>query len=122
MNHLPIDCSCSDLTVTPKDWKTNPNTIKRKWHIQYYFYNPFLKDDSKYKYGKFVLIKAMNRLKTISDLRGAIKKLIENELLLLREEGYNPITGQKNVILKNDYEIEPTYYFIEALRKGHSLL
>jgi hypothetical protein len=36
---------------------------------------------------KFVLIKAMNRLKTISDLRGELKKLIENELPLLREEG-----------------------------------
>ena len=118
MNHLPNDCSCSELTVTPKDWKTNSNTIKRKWHIQYYFYDPFFKDDPKYKYGKFVIIKGMNRLKTISERRGATKELIANELLLLREEGYNPITGQKNVVLKNDYEIEPTCYFIEALRKA----
>ena len=122
MNHLLNDCSYSELTLTPKDWKTNPSAIKRKWRIQYYFYDSFFKDDPKYKYGKFVIIKGMNRLKTISDRRGATKKLIENELLLLREESYNPITGQRNVVLKNDYEIEPTFYFIEALRKGHSLL
>ncbi len=85
---LPNGCHCSELTVTPKDWKTcKVSAMARNWHIQYYFYDDALKQR------KFVLVKGMNRFKTLKERREATVQLIENELYQLREKGYNPITG-----------------------------
>ena len=62
--------------------------MARNWHIQYYFYDTALKKR------KFVLVKGMNRLKTLNERREATSQLIENELHQLKEKGYNPITGK----------------------------
>lgn len=70
----------------------------------------------KYKYGKLVFVKGMNEFKTLPERRQATETLLQNELRLLKEEGYNPITKVFNPPVYSDqYEIEPTTLFIKAL-------
>ena len=112
---LPNGCNCSEITVTPKDWKTcKVSAMARNWHIQYYFYDTALKKR------KFVLVKGMNRFKTLNERRDATLQLIENELYQLKEKGFNPITG---IFFKEMIGgIDPKIGFIDALRKAYDLL
>ena len=115
MISLPHNCKCSDLTVTPKDWKTcKPSALARNWHIQYYFY------DNAFNKRKFLLIKGMNRFKTLQERREATSQLIENELYQLKEKGYNPITGK--TVAEILAGINPTTGFIVALRMACALI
>ncbi|MEO9143985.1 MAG: hypothetical protein ABI237_00375 [Ginsengibacter sp.] len=108
-------CNCSNLTVNPKNWKTcKASALARNWYIQYYFY------DTSMKKKKFVIIKGMNRFKTLDERREATKQLIGNELHQLREKGYNPITGKFAPVKDNC--IEATTLFVEALRKAFDLM
>ena len=112
---LPHGCYCSELTVTPKDWKTcKSSAMARNWHIQYYFY------DNALQKRKFVLVKGMNRFKTLQERRQATIQLLENELYQLKDRGYNPITGKfLEEILTG---INPKTGFIDALRKAFALI
>jgi integrase len=115
MISLPHDCKCSELTVTPKDWKTcKSSALARNWHIQYYFY------DNALNKRKFLLVKGMNRFKTLQERREATSQLIENELYLLKENGYNPITGK--TVAEILAGINPTTGFIVALRMACALI
>jgi len=112
---LPNGCNCSELTVTPKDWKTcKVSAMARNWHIQYYFYDTALKQR------KFVLVKGMNRLKTLNERREATSQLIENELYQLKEKGYNPITGK--FLIEKVFGINPKTGFIDALWQAYNLI
>jgi hypothetical protein len=96
MIQLPNGCYCSKPTVNPDNWQTGGKSLLQKsWYIQYYFHDPRLRDDPKYKYGKLVIVKGMNMFKTLAERREATSRLMENELALLRNEGYNPITLQR---------------------------
>jgi integrase len=115
MISLPNGCTCSELTVNPKNWKTcKASALACNWYVQYYFYDTGLKQK------KFVIIKGMNRFKTLEDRREATKQLIENELYLLKDKGYNPIT-RTFVPVKNN-GIEPGTYFIDALKMAFDYL
>ena len=115
MISLPHNCNCSQLTVNPKNWKTcKAPALSRNWYIQYYFY------DTSVKQKKFVIIKGMNRFKTLDERREATKQLIDNELYQLKEKGYNPITGKLSPV--QDKCIEPTTTFIDALWKAYGLM
>jgi hypothetical protein len=112
---LPNCCNCSEITVTPKDWKIcKASAMARNWHIHYYFY------DTAIKKRKFVLVKGMNRFKTLNERREATAQLIENELYNLKDKGYIPITGK--FFIERFGSIEPTEGFIDALRKAFKLL
>lgn len=112
---LPNGCNCSEISVTPKDWKTcKASAMARNRHIQYYFY------DTAINKRKFVLVKGMNRFKTLIERREATVQLMEKELYNLKEKGYNPITGK--FLIERFGSIEPTEGFIDALRKSHLLL
>ena len=112
---LPNGCNCSELSVTPKEWKTcKASAMARNWRIQYYFYDTALKQR------KFVLVKGMKRLKTLHERREATAQLIENELYQLKEKGYNPITG--NFIIKKISGIDPKTGFIDALWQAFGLI
>ena len=115
MISLPHNCNCSQLSVNPKNWKNcKALALSQNWYIQYYFY------DTSIKQKKFVIIKGMNRFKTLDERREATRQLIDNELYQLREKGYNPVTGKFSPIENNC--IEPTTTFIEALWKAHGLM
>lgn len=115
MISLPNNCTCSEISVTPKNWKTcKASALERNWYIQYYFYDNTL--DKR----KFIIVKGMNRFKTLQERREATTQLIYNELYQLKEKGFNPITGK---FTEDSYSgIDPKTGFIEALRKAFKLV
>lgn len=115
MINLPNGCSCSEMAVFPKNWKSGGiGLLKKEWYVQYYFRDPNFSD--KYKYGKQVRLKGINAFKTLEERRSAVTNLIENELLQLKENGYNPILGKtKPPEPEQQFEISPDTIWLEAL-------
>lgn len=99
-------CSYSKPTVNPSNYKTGgTSTLKKKWHIQYRYYDP--EHVERFPQGKFVIVKNMNTFKTLEERRaatGAILKNLNQELT----DGYNPITD-------TFYTPEPTHEIHEKL-------
>jgi site-specific recombinase XerC len=113
MLQLPNGCTCSEPTVFPKNWKTQSASVKKEWYIQYYFHDPAFKE--KYKKGCLKILKSkINRFKTLQERRSAVQVVMDELLMMLQYEGYNPITGEfiKPVVL--NHEIHPGTKFIEA--------
>lgn len=112
---LPHGCSCSEPSVTPKNWKKGGKTLlKKNWRIHYYFRDPEFKDE--YPYGKMITIKGMNRYKTLEERREATQILIDEELYQLRVVGYNPITKSNNgPEIDFEPEISPETTICEAV-------
>ena len=119
---LPNNCYCSDFSVFPKDWDKAGATTKMNWRIQYYFHDPRYKDDPKYKYGLLCVVKGMNKFKTLSERRDAVKKLMENELALLKQEEYNPIAKTRKEVQPESHELAPQTPFIKALTLAMSAM
>lgn len=115
---LPHGCTCSKLNVFPKNWNTSTDSLlKKSWRITYYFRDPQRKDQ--FPYGKLVSIKGMNRLKTLEERRRAVKLLMEEEIYMLKVEGYNPITKKFNgPDINLDFEIDPDTPFVNAIEKA----
>jgi integrase len=120
MIKLPHDCYCSEISVHPKNW--NSKKVKRLvpgelWYVQYRFYDPTVKGtDGKIK-PKLCIIKGeINQLPTLEERRDAVDELIYNENILLRDKGYNPITGTMiEPPPEIEYEIDPSTPFAKAL-------
>lgn len=115
MIQLPNGCYCSDITVSPKNWDKTGASTKKNWFIYYRFYDPTYKDTK----GKIkpVLrhIKGMNAYKLLGERRAACRLLIENELKLLREQAYNPVTATVKSVEDFVQGIEPHIGFLQAL-------
>ena len=123
MNLLPNNCSCSTPTVSPKDWMTGGiKLLKKDWYIQYYFRDPSIKDQP--KRGKFIVLKRMNKFKTLAERREATQFLLDNEVDLLMNWEYNPCTGHRVFHAAEVYEkgIDPDTPFTDALKMALSLL
>lgn len=125
MLQLPNNCTCSNPSVFPKNWKNGgPSLLKSDWRIQYYF------KDSSHPYmdnhpnGKLVIVKGMNVFKTLTERRDATQKLLDNELRLLQVEGFNPITktAYAPAMQIEVTDISPTTPFIDALYATLNLL
>jgi integrase len=117
-NLLPGGCCCSAIAVQPKDWKRSAKAIQKPWRIYYRFWDPTILDP---KTGKpkahFVEIKGMNLYTDLKDRRIFTEDLIEQEWIKLKEQGYNPATGQYTITPPElEYEIDPNTPFIKALR------
>jgi integrase len=117
---LPNGCTASDLNVYPDNWKTKEASLKKTWYIFYRFYDPTARD--KYPNGKLVRIKGVNRVNDLKDRQAVIKSLLEHELMLLKEKGYNPITKQFMIEEEEEedtsYLVPPSTLLIQALTKA----
>lgn len=85
-------CSRSNLTVSPKNWKSSRASTRKPWRIYYRFYDPAYRHDPKLSKGLEVPIRRMNRHHDLVDRQAATKWLLKNEQDLLDIQGYNPIT------------------------------
>ncbi|HET8885875.1 MAG TPA: tyrosine-type recombinase/integrase [Salinimicrobium sp.] len=115
---LPHNCSCSEPSIHPPDWRTAKScSLKKKWYVQYYFYDPEFKDDPK-QYGKLIIVKAgVNRYKTLSERRSAVSALLDYEINQLKE-GFNPITKRKIGDFDFEYEIDPSTPAEKAIKRA----
>lgn len=119
---LPNNCSASEPAVIPKNWQTcGRSAMLKPWRIQYYFRDPAFKD--RYPYGKLCAVKGMNHITNLEERREAVRVILENEIYMLKVEGFNPITGtyagqdQDSV-----YGIHPNTVFIEAIEAAFNEL
>jgi len=106
---LPEGCTCSQLSVSPKNWKTSASAISVDWQIQYYFRDPNEMD--RYPNGKLIVVKGMNCFKNIQERRAVTKQIMQHELENLRS-GFNPIKAGD---LNRRSDFSPRTPFIEAL-------
>jgi integrase len=130
MISLPNGCYCSgtpanhkrglpeQLPVHPANWNTTKASLKKDWYIQYRFYDPTHQVNGKIK-PLLRIVKGMNSFTTLEERQEATEILMRNELKLLQEEGYNPITNTFTAPIEIDYEIDPATPFIQALRAAH---
>lgn len=107
---LPNNCSCSELSVIPKNYK-QVKKIAGPWRIHYRFYDPSQPKPIQ------VSIKAMNKFTELAERKQSVAVLIDNELQMLKG-GWNPF--YKKVVSKREekYDIEQTTMFIPALKKA----
>lgn len=91
MISLPNGCSCSALSVHPKNWKRTGASVKDTWYIHYRYYDPQLCPKGK----QFIVKGGVNKYKTLPERRIAVQALLDELKILLEDEGFNPITGQR---------------------------
>lgn len=115
---LPNGCSCSNISVHPRNWKTKKASLKIKWYIFYRFYDPMFKDDPKYKGNKLVVLKGIDKYTDLEQRQQVVQAMLDNELELLTKFAYNPITGEKTIPQEVEYIIDPCTPFLPALRKA----
>ena len=102
MLQIPNNCRAGKIGVFPKNWQTSKANVNSVWYISYRFYDDTLKKNKK------VVIKGMNNYKTLSEKRDAVKILIEDELDLIQNKGFNRITN-KFLFAQNDSGIIDSY-------------
>ncbi len=115
MINLPFSCNCSELKVHPNNWSDKKPSIKKDWYVFYRFYDPNFRDNPQYKNGKLVIIKRMNKFKTIQERQDDTQLIIEQEIGRLKNKAYNPITNKNMEVVLPQLDIEPSTSFINAL-------
>src|SRR5688572_16161138 len=96
MINLPNGCSCSKLSVYPKNWQTNKAKISIDWYIIYRFYDP------NYMKPKQVMVKGMNLFKSIAERQEATQNLLVSEMDKLVMEKFNPFQKLQGIVKNND--------------------
>ncbi len=112
---LPFSCHCTELKVFPNNWTYKNASVKKDWYVYYRFYDPNFLDQPKFKYGKLVVIKRMNRFKLILERQTHTQLIIEQELDRLKCKAYNPIKRSSNDVVPTRLEIESSTPLIIAL-------
>lgn len=119
MIYLSNGCYCTDLKVNPKNWKQAGATTKKDWYIWYRFYDPTISEPGGKPKRKLIVVKGMNGTKELWERRQLTQVLLNEELILLRTEGFNPNTRKfMNIWPEPEREIDPSTLFIPALRSA----
>jgi hypothetical protein len=128
MLKLPNNCRCTgingdskkcipdELPVFPRNWKTVRANPRITWYISYRFYDDNLNQSQK------VIIKGFNEYKTLKAKQDAVRTLMDYELDLLKNKGYNKITKSYYVDPSGDVEISDHTPFLEALNYSYDNL
>lgn len=128
---LANGCARSEISVTPKNWDTDPLSIKEKdranllekeWQVYYRYYDPAFEKDPKLWAKKFPIRAGLNEIKDLSQRQVAARALIEGERDKLDNQLYNPITGKYHITPDDVQEITPNMPFIQALKEAKKLL
>jgi|GEM_PF-787171 len=92
MKRLLNDCMRTDIWVNPSNWKriTAKSALKKTWYVQCKFIDPNYAAD--YPQGFQYRIKINKGNYTLDERRAAATAAIEEMMLLLDVEAYNPIT------------------------------
>lgn len=83
---LPNGCFRSEIKVSPANWNSNKDAIKKEWFIWYRFY-----DGAK---SKLIKIRGMNSIHDLAQRQAETRALKASEIDLIDKQGYNPITGK----------------------------
>ena len=122
-------CSHSELTVTPKDWKTKKASLSTNWFIKYRFY------DTRYSSPKQIMLKGMNNFKILHDRQtetqsgdSGDKSILTNSHKILTGILSNIIYFFLQVlsfcynIYLQDFDDHCTLVTINHIKQGHTIL
>lgn len=112
---LPNGCRCSNPSVFPKNWQSKKAKITTNWYISYRFY------DSRFPKPKLVMVKGMNRYKTMVERQQATQTLLAEELDKLLKGEQNPFIRLQNT-LGSIAELTKQTPFVDALQLANSKL
>jgi len=118
---LPNNCCCSNPSVYPANWDKAGASCKKKWYIQYYFYDPEKSPEGKL----FIVKRGINIFKNVTERQDAVRFAKKYLLAKLKDEGYNPITKVSTPPPKAEeeqYEIPEDTLFLDALQKAYERL
>lgn len=110
---LPNGCSCSNLSVSPKNWQSKTARVTKDWYIMYRFYDP------RYTKPKQVMVKGMNQYKKLSERQEATKTCLAEELDKLVKGECNPFTRVRKVF-ENIILLTKETPIVEALKQANS--
>lgn len=80
---LPDNCRCSEIKVSPSNWKKASASTKKFWKIHYRFYDPTFEKPHQ------ITIKAdINKIKDLDQCRVLVEDLIRLEKEKLLVKGY----------------------------------
>jgi spore germination cell wall hydrolase CwlJ-like protein len=123
MTTLPNGCTCSKLSVTPKNWQSKSAKLNNGWFIIYRFY------DSRNQKPKQVMVKGMNQLKNLQERQEATKKALDSLVKIKQfiDRYGNNLKNKKNVTILQDSKNEfigkfglgkyPSLYVYSAQKK-----
>jgi integrase len=106
MLNLPNNCRAGNISVHPANWRTTRASIKFHWYITYRFF------DDNLHLSKKVIIKGMNEFHDLKLRQSATKLLLEDEMFMLQDQGYNRIT--KTYHSETEGEITPRTNILKA--------
>lgn len=107
MLNLPNNCRAGKISVHPANWRTIRASIKIHWYITYRYF------DDNLHVSKKVIIKGMNEFHDLKLRQSATQLLIEDEMFMLQDQGYNRIT--KSYHCETEGEITAHTNFLKAL-------
>jgi integrase len=135
MHQLLNGCSRSEFVITPSSWEFDPtkaaekqsqktidatirDLLKKEWRIDYRYYDPAFQGTK--LWGKQIVVKGMNKYKTLPDRQEYVRSVIEELTTFLDQQFYNPIT--KKFLLPETQGIDPNTGLSSALKEAHKLL
>lgn len=135
MISLQNGCSRSEFVITPSTWEFDPaiaseklsqktinstvaDLLKKEWRLDYRYYDPTFKHTK--LWGKQIVVKGMNKYKTLTERQEYVRSLIEELTSFLDHQFYNPLT--KKFVLPESAGIATDTSFAVALKEAHKLL
>jgi integrase len=113
---LPNGCSCSNISVYPKNWRTSKASMEKGWYINYRFYDPTRPKP------KQVMVRGMNEYTERDARRAATETLLNHEIDLLMNQGYNPFVGDCVYPDYGEGMVDPNTPFIKAMYQVHRMI
>lgn len=97
LHQITQSCSRSKISVVPANWQTKRASTTTKWKIYYRYYDQQFKND-KSLWGKMFVLKGMNATDNLEERQEITKALIEQEMDMLDNRLWNPITLRYMVV------------------------
>lgn len=123
---LPNGCTCSKITIFPKFWDKQKDTMGIKvWRISYRFHDPVLKAQNLHLNGQLIKVEVGSANFSTWKEKVFGVKVLADAILADLKNGWNPGTKRSThqeaneaAMMEDGYEISPNACFASALNKA----
>lgn len=125
MTQLFQGCYATEPKVTPSNWKEKGADLSKEWTIYYRFYDPSVRDEKGRVKPKMVQARGtINQQTTLSGRRRAVHEALTELQVILKHDGWNPITRQYMGFKEAQLpaEVDPLTPLLEAIQRAAKAL